>query len=118
MARILVVDDEVLVQMALAELLEDAGHSVLVGRADERLRDDLEAGAYDVVLTDLNMPVMNGWDVATWVKQNRPQVPVIAISGRWTGDLDEAWARPFTAVLSKPVEEPKLLKLLEGLAAG
>ena len=117
MAKLLVIDDEMLVAMALAAILEDAGHEVAQGRIGAGLQQDLELGDYALVVTDLNMPGMNGWDVAQWLGANRPGIPVIAISGRIVEDLDPVWVKSFAAVFTKPIDEPGLLRTIDRLLA-
>jgi len=116
MATVLVIDDEPLVQMALADLLEEARHTAILARAGRSALDDLAAGGYDLVITDLNMPEVSGWDVARWMATHRPEVPVIAISGRIVEGLDDTWLKRFSAFLAKPLDETVLLDHVARLA--
>lgn len=109
MANVLVIDDEPLVQMTLADMLEEAQHTPILARSGRPALEDLAAGGYDLVITDLNMPEVSGWDVARWVAAHRPDVPVIAISGRIVEGLDESWLNRFAAFLAKPLDESVLL---------
>jgi signal transduction histidine kinase len=80
--RVLLVDDDPGPRGALAELLATDGHEVVAvdsGRAAlARLAQDAHV---DLVLTDLGMPEMNGWDVAREVKARHPDLPVGLITG-------------------------------------
>jgi CheY-like chemotaxis protein len=87
-------------------ILERTGFIALQS-SPRSLRKDLAHGRYDLVLTDLNVPGMSGWDVAQSIREHHPDVPVCAVSGRITDDLDAAWLRPFSAVLGKPVDEDR-----------
>ena len=118
MARVMVIDDEAMVRLALADLLEAAGHTALMARQGPQLQDDLQYLAYDVVVTDLSMPQFNGWDVVRWLRINRPKVPVIAISGRIDRELDPGWYKSFVALLPKPLDDAALLQAVERAAAG
>ena len=118
MCTVLVVDDDLFITEYVADVLREAGHAVIPGRIGKAVRADLEAGGYDLVLTDLNMPGMNGWDIAAWLKSNRPGMPVIAISGRMVADLDPGWISAFNAVLPKPLDEARLVALVEQLSPG
>jgi DNA-binding response OmpR family regulator len=61
------------------------------------------SGGYDLVLTDLGMPDMNGWEVLRAVKESRPATPVLVLTG-W-GDTTEAPAGPRPdGVLTKPFD--------------
>jgi len=109
--RILVIDDE----QPIAELLEDAlsgaGHAVqiaLSGREGVKLAAVSE---YDLVLTDLGMPDISGWDVATRIRANSPGVPVVLVTG-WgtTVSAEEIRDNGIAAVVHKPFEIEELLE--------
>jgi signal transduction histidine kinase len=103
--RILLVDDEEEVRGALAEMLASAGHTVVaVGDGAEALRRIERDPAIDLVVTDLVMPAMTGWELAATVKARRPALPIGVITG-W-GDVADAQAGAPPAVdfvLPKPV---------------
>lgn len=67
-ARILVVDDLPYVREALAELLRGAGYDVVPLESGPAALAELERHAADLVLTDLHMPEMTGWDLARAVR--------------------------------------------------
>ena len=81
MARILVIDDDAAVRAGLVRILERAGHLVEVaGNGLEALRIfDVEAA--DLIITDINMPEMDGIEIILESQRRWPGVPVIAISG-------------------------------------
>jgi signal transduction histidine kinase/CheY-like chemotaxis protein len=66
--RILVVEDSATQAAALAHLLEQAGYDVVVARAGERAMEILQDGVFDLVLSDVVMPDISGYDVARRVK--------------------------------------------------
>ena len=66
--RILVVEDSATQAAALAHLLEQAGYDVVVARAGERAMEILKDGSFDLVLSDVVMPDISGYDVARRVK--------------------------------------------------
>lgn len=118
--KVLVIDDETFVRTIVAEMLEMYGHQVIqaASGADGLALLDAEGGV-DLVLTDLGMPGMTGWAVATAVKERYPAVKVGVISG-WGATLV---TRPLdhTAVdfvIPKPVSDETLRAALAGLAAG
>ena len=103
--RVLLVDDEEEVRRALAEMLASEGHTVATAPdGAEALRlIDSDPGV-ELVVTDLVMPAMTGWDLAVAVKARRPALPVGVITG-W-GDLPESPAGRHGSVdfvLPKPV---------------
>lgn len=108
--RILVIDDEMEVRKVITDILADDGHTV-VGAADgdEGLARLGDGEAIDLVLTDLGMPGMTGWEVARTVKTRRPLLPVGLVTG-WgedpegkPGDRDAV-----DFVLAKPVTRESL----------
>ena len=82
MAKVALVDDHVLLRKGLASLLEDLDHEV-VYQADNG-KDFMDkvgtAPLPDVVLLDINMPVMDGYQTAQWLKEHHPEVKVLALS--------------------------------------
>lgn len=78
--HILVVDDEPLVCDAVKMMLEFDGHVVeTIGSAKEALAM-LENGKFDVVITDFEMPVMKGDELAAAIKARDPNQPVVMIT--------------------------------------
>jgi CheY-like chemotaxis protein/anti-sigma regulatory factor (Ser/Thr protein kinase) len=108
--RILLVDDEPDVRLALAEMLASEGHTVTpAGNGDEALRRLDGDDSIELVLTDLVMPAMTGWEIAAAVKARRPALPVGVITG-W-GDLPETVAGPRASVdfvIAKPINLDEL----------
>jgi len=101
--KILVIDDEVSVLDIVAEVLSARGHSVTVAPGGREGLLSFSSGGYDLVLTDLGMPDMNGWEVLRAVKESRPATPVLVLTG-W-GDTTEAPAGPRPdGVLTKPFD--------------
>ncbi len=82
MANIALTDDHVLLRNGLAELVAKLGHTILF-EADngQDFIDKLDAQHLpDIVLLDINMPEMDGYDTSQWLKQHHPQVKVLALS--------------------------------------
>lgn len=80
--RILLVDDDSLVNMNTAYLLMDLGHSVLEADSASRALKILENDSqFDVVITDFAMPGMNGLDLATKIRERKPRLPIILATG-------------------------------------
>lgn len=81
MARILLVDDDELVREALTAVLERAGYTIECASNGREGLDRHEEAPFDVVITDIVMPEMEGIEMIRVLKQVSPRVPVIAISG-------------------------------------
>ncbi|MGH7300138.1 MAG: response regulator [Candidatus Rokuibacteriota bacterium] len=108
--RILLVDNDPQVLSILGEMLKDAGHHVLpVPSGPEALRVFVPSG-FDLVITNVGMPEMSGWDVAEQLRARDPHVPVIFITGWGLQEEDQARCRRLgiSALLFKPVPPPEL----------
>ena len=93
---VLIVEDEVLVRMVIADYLRDCGYRVIeAGSAAEAITVLNSAEPVDIVFSDNQMPgEMDGFGLSTWVRQNHPTVKVLLTSGnaraaRTAGDLCE-----------------------------
>jgi signal transduction histidine kinase len=86
--RILVVDDEREVRATLVDALVEDGHAVVQAAGGREALEILERGeAVDVVMTDLGMPEMNGWEVVRAIRARWPDLPVGLVTG-WAVALE------------------------------
>jgi CheY-like chemotaxis protein len=103
--RILLIDDEVEVRRVVSDMLVSQGHEIVEAASGADGLAALERDAsFDLVLTDLGMPGMTGWDVARAAKAMRPDLQVGLITG-W-GELPTAKPEDRAAadfVLAKPI---------------
>ncbi len=104
--RILVVDDEADVREVLADVLHAQGHSVTLAGGGQEALACLERDPFDLVITDLGMPDVNGWDVARAVKAGREGLPVLLLTG-WSDAVESGVGR-VDAVIKKPFDMTKL----------
>lgn len=83
-ARIALVDDHVMLRNGLAALLEEAGYAVLFQAKNGKEFVELSARhpQPDVVLMDINMPLMDGFETTLWLRQTHPDVRVLVLSMR------------------------------------
>lgn len=82
MAKIVLADDHILLRNGLATLIKNLGHTVLF-EADNGLDFQQKinpAELPDIVLMDINMPDMDGYETAQWLKENHSDVKVLALS--------------------------------------
>jgi signal transduction histidine kinase/CheY-like chemotaxis protein len=116
--RVLVIDDEVEIAAIVKEVLVSEGHAVDTAMSGREGLQLAGASDYDLVLTDLGMPDMSGWEVAETIRRERPDLPVALITG-WGTSLDEADAkrRGISAVVHKPFEIDELLRTATRLLA-
>jgi len=117
--RILCIDDEPLLREMLEQLLENSGHIAALadsGQAGlEMFRNARQLGEpFDVVITDLGMPYLDGRQVAQTIKRESPDMPVIMLTGWGTMMKDDGdTPTQVDAVLSKP---PKINELFETIS--
>lgn len=87
MARILVAEDSPTQALALRRMLETAGHSVTITTNGREAFEALKPGATDLVLTDLQMPEMDGLELVQAVRLRHPLIPVILMSAHGSEDI-------------------------------
>ena len=101
-STVLLVEDEPLIRLFIAELLEDAGFRVVEAANAAEALILLEAGLHvEVLLTDVDMPIgCNGFELAQKVHKSWPDAEILIMSGRqWPADGD---LPPGAAFLAKP----------------
>lgn len=123
MKRVLVADDDVTIRKTLERGLTAHGYDVTAVRNGEEALAVLRAESVDLVVTDINMPSMDGIELLIQLVEHRPGLKVIAISGGGRLPKNELLtdARLLGAVevLEKPFGIEALLELIEGaLGAG
>src|SRR5256712_13193793 len=116
--RLLLVEDDSAVSEALVDLLAMLEHQADAAASGAKALELFERHRYDLVLTDLMMPGMTGWEVLAAVRGRDPRIPVIVISGS-TGDARDprVTPRPGGAVLSQPVDALTLHGTIKRLLA-
>ena len=126
MASILVIDDDGAVLATIKMLLERAGHSIDAvdnSRAGLKL---LEARSFDLLIVDIFMPGVDGFETMKLVHQSRPDMPVIVISGQQFRQASERqpdflhMAKRLGAVssLQKPFRPAELLAAITSSLSG
>jgi two-component system cell cycle response regulator len=88
--RVLVVDDSRLVRLVVARHLEAARYAVEQADDGRQALDKIERGSFDVVITDLRMPGLDGFEVLEATKRLAPGVEVIILTGTHTHDMSAA----------------------------
>ena len=82
--RILVVDDDALILESISELLRLEGYQVEAASVPEQALKMLDDGKYNLLLTDVNMPGVNGFELLKLVKRKHPETVVVLITGYGT----------------------------------
>ncbi|PWU23662.1 MAG: hypothetical protein C5B48_08185 [Candidatus Rokuibacteriota bacterium] len=108
--RILLVDNDYQVMTILEEMLRGSGHRVVaVGGGAEALRS-FEPRGFDLVVTNIGMTGMNGWELAERLRERDPGTPVVLITGWGMHEKDLARCRELgiASLLFKPVRPSEL----------
>lgn len=108
---VLVVDDNPLVAEATAATLVAGGHAVEVAASAEAALDRHRPGGWQLVLTDLRLPGMDGWALLQRLHVLEPALRVGILTGWPPADGEAgAAARGACCLLTKPVDPPDLLR--------
>jgi len=108
-ANILIIDDEPQIGAVLSEILSHQGHQTSVFDNGKDGIDALKNGSYEILITDLGMPDLSGWEVINIARQIEPGV----ISGVITGwDISEAEAKQkgVDFLITKPFESSQIIQ--------
>jgi len=116
--RVLVAEDNAVNQKLVARLLEKRGHFVKIVENGREALESLEQESYDLILMDVQMPEMDGFEATGELrrleKQSGRHTPVIALTAHaMKGDRERCLAAGMDGYLSKPIRAPELDELLE-----
>lgn len=110
---ILVAEDNMVNQAVIKGLLEKLGHKVTVANNGQEAVDQAHDKEYDIILMDINMPVMDGITACQEIRKFNPHIPIIAVTAN---TLDEGkqscLAAGMNGFATKPVDKQKLNDLL------
>lgn len=114
MALILVVDDDEDVRNVLRRFLSSAGYDVLVAEDAVVAGHLIASGAPDLMILDVNMPYMDGFEFAQALRDDEsiPYIPIIFLTSREDG-YERAMALGAVAYQLKPISAPGLMVLVK-----
>ncbi len=121
MAKILYVEDNEDNIYMLTNRLSRRGHEIIVARDGQDGVDKARSESPDIILMDLSLPVMDGWEATRRLKSldETKHIPVIALSAHaMSGDRDRALGAGCDDYDTKPVELPRLLGKIAALLDG
>jgi PAS domain S-box-containing protein len=115
--HILYVEDEPAVQAVTRELLERDNHRVVVASDGQTALGTLFFGQhkhrpFDLVITDLGMPYMNGYELAAQIKKEYPHIPVAILTGWEIIPVDDQEKSQADFLLNKPIRLERLRELI------
>ncbi len=118
MAKILLVEDNEMNRDMLGRRLQRRGHEVLIAVDGAEGVAKAQSDAPDLILMDMSLPVMDGWDATRTLKSEpaTKSIPVIALTAHaMSGDRDKAIEAGCDDYDTKPVEFDRLLGKIEAL---
>jgi CheY-like chemotaxis protein len=118
-ATVLIVEDNPEVTGTLCQMLEGASHKVTAVTDGEEGIEKYRESKFDIVITDIGMPGLSGWEVSKAIKAHDPDARIIFITA-WGVQLEPERIKESGAslVIQKPFEKSKILSAIENLLGG
>jgi DNA-binding NtrC family response regulator len=114
--KILVVDDQESMRALLKDMLEVIGYEVFLADCGDLALDMIQKTKFDLILSDLNMPGMDGTALLRAVKSSKPELPVVIITGYGTFHTEKRVMREGAdGYISKPCTLSKIDKTLSSI---
>jgi CheY-like chemotaxis protein len=116
--RIMVVDDEEGIREILSTALSSMGYEVVTANSGGEALNLFLKSSFALVLTDLEMPGMDGWNLASRIKDRSPNIPVVVMTGQSQEDVMERMkGNSVNSAIFKPFRLEQVLKMIEKLLA-
>jgi CheY-like chemotaxis protein len=111
---ILAIDDQEIIRELLTGMLDQLGYNVTVCSTGVQGVEEFESGRFDLVICDIGLPDIDGWEVVERIRSHKPDTPIIMISG-WGLDeeVEKAGRRGVDHILPKPFRLENLSELIE-----
>ncbi len=121
--KVILAEDNIVNQRLAVRLLEKRGHAVTVAGDGRETLAALEKQAFDLLLLDMQMPEMNGFDVAVAIREKErdtgKHLAIVAMTAHaMTGDRERCLAAGADGYVSKPVQPEELFKTIEEVLDG
>ncbi len=111
--RLLLVEDNAINRQIVLGLLEGSGLQIEIAEDGELAVAKCRQCAYDLILMDIQMPLMDGYEASRLIRQSHPDVPIIALTAHaFQEDAERARAAGMNAHLTKPIDFEQLSGLL------
>ncbi|ELR96383.1 response regulator transcription factor [Gloeocapsa sp. PCC 73106] len=121
MSKVLVVDDSLTQRQIISDLLKRCGMTVAIARDGEEAIETVSKYAFDLVVLDIVMPKMNGYEVCRRIKANpkTKNLPVVMCSSKGE-EFDRYWGmkQGADAYIAKPFNPPELISTIKQLLKG
>ena len=114
MSKILVVDDSMVIRKMINKILSEVGHEIIQAEDGKEGLELFGSTVFDLVITDINMPIMNGFELSEKIRESEGQacdVPIIVISTEFSDEVKKRGRNiGVNAWMVKPAENEKLIK--------
>ncbi|NJN20554.1 MAG: response regulator [Leptolyngbya sp. RL_3_1] len=121
MSTVMIVDDSSALREMIAGLLSQAGMTILEAKDGVEAQQKLQASTPDLVVVDIVMPNMNGYELCRWIKNNpgTQNVPVVICSSKGE-EFDRYWGmkQGADAYISKPFRPNEMVETVKQLLRG
>lgn len=116
--KILVAEDNEINQILIQTILEDAHFEVIMVENGQQAIDVALATPIDLILMDIQMPVMGGYDATNEIRKYKPNIPIVALSANaFEEDINKSSLAGMNGHLSKPLQIEKLYATLREIFA-
>lgn len=117
---LMVVDDDAVARQTMEDILTDEGYEVIVANDGRDASEQLTRRVPQLLLTDLEMPELNGERLIEHVRATHPRLPILVLTSRLVIDARREAARlGVSGYINKPIEIDRLLSAVEAsLAVG
>ncbi len=118
MEKILLVEDNELNRDMLSRRLRKKGYEVVIAEDGQQGLDLVETHAPDLILMDMSLPIIDGWEATRRLKANAntEEIPVIALTAHaMAGDREKAIESGCDDYDTKPIDFPRLLEKIQSL---
>jgi CheY-like chemotaxis protein len=109
---LLLVDDDASVRESVEKVLRGAGYEVVLAAGGLEAIAKFQAQSIDLILLDIGLPNLNGWEACRHLARERPNVPIILITGQ-AGQFKSALAAGAVALMEKPLDAHRLLEVVQ-----
>lgn len=115
---LMVVDDDAVTRQTMEDILTDEGYEVMLAQDGRDASEQLARRMPQLLLTDLEMPELNGERLIEHVRATHPQLPILVLTSRLVIDARrEAQRLGVIGYINKPIEIDTLLSLVESTLA-
>jgi len=108
--NILLAEDDKFQQIVVKHIIEALGHNIDIVDNGKLVLEQIIHHSYDLILMDINMPIMDGYEASKHVKEVETSLPIIGMTSQIKDDRLHQVESNFRMIIEKPVNKEKLYK--------